>query len=189
MTIYPSLNEFKNEQPFNVQFMLERIKEWSKNLEEWKNECKTACDKKKSVVKRLHHVDVFLTSMSAVFGASAVGTSLTVIGIPVGAGLGSVSALCGISSLFVKKLFSKYKSSLKVKLNKYIEVDKEVSNFNVYLAKVLKDGEIDDVEFEKLRDIYFKVSERVNSEVKNVELKNKEMEKKMYNFLGKRVDL
>ena len=78
---------------------------------------------------------------------------------------------------------------MKRKWNRLIDVERGVVSFDVYLAKVLRDGEIDDVEFEKLKDMYFRVSQIVNSEVKNVEIKNKEVEKKINNFLGKRIDL
>ena len=184
MSVYPSLDEFKNES-YNDQFMIGRIREYKQTLVTWRNKCRDVAEKKKKTMKRLNNVDNFLQVGGFLLTSGGLAVSSSGIAVIIGGPIAGVGTLFGLGSVVSKRFIVRKRKRLKLQLEKLNFVERENLRFDVLLKKCLTDGDISGEEFEALKDIYLNVSKKVNNEVDDARVNMGELKNEVSRFLGK----
>ena len=114
---------------------------------------------------RLLHASIGASSVALASGVSSIGTSFTVVGLPISASLGVVSTVstCVVACLLL--MSKKYKKKL---LKCYELLDKittSLATFETLISLSLDDGTVIDAkEFHKLQPLYLQLMIHVRSE-------------------------
>ena len=166
--LYPRLPTVPsmNQESFNIE-MVRKYHQDIANLKEKYTEkqrkCKNACD-------RLLHASTGASSVALASGVSTIGTSVTVVGLPISASLAivrTVSTCVGACLLLTSK---KYKKKL---LKSYELLDKittSLATFKTLITLSIDDGSVIDAkEFHKLQTLYLQLM----THVRNIDRKMK----------------
>ena len=97
-------------------------------------------------------------------GASAVGSSFTVVGLPLGSALTGISILSTGASSVLTVYSKKYNKKIAKTMELLNRLTKSIGKFELLISKSLTDGfVIDSNEFSKLQSMYFEVMNNIKN--------------------------
>ena len=166
--LYPQLltAPSMNQESFNIE-MLRKYYQDIANLKEKYTEKQW---KYKNAYNRLLHASTGASSVTLVSGVSTIGTSVTVVGLPISTSLAIVSTISTCVGACLLLTSKKYKKKL---LNPYELLDKittSVATFETLISLSIDDGSaIDAKEFHKLQTLYLQLM----THVRNIDRKMK----------------
>ena len=162
LPIAPSISQ----ESFNIE-MVRKYYQDIANLKEKYTEKKR---RYKNAYNRLIHASTGASSVALASGVSAIGTSVTVVGIPISASLGVVSTISTCVSACLLLTSRKYKKKL---LKCYELLDKitiSLATFEALISLSMDDGSVIDAkEFHKLQTLYLQLM----TDVRNIDRKMK----------------
>ena len=166
--LYPQLQTAPsmNQESFNIE-MVRKYYQDIVNLKEKYTEKK---GKYKNAYNRLTHASTGASSVASASGFSTIGTSVTVVGIPISASLGVVSTVSACVCACLLLTSRKYKKKL---LKCYKLLDKmttSLATFETLISLSIDDDSVIDAkEFHKLQTLYLQLM----THVRNIDRKRK----------------
>ena len=154
--LYPQLPTVPpiSQESFNIE-MVRKYHQDTANLKEKYTEKKR---KYKNACNRLLHASTGASSVALASGVSAIGTSVTIVGLPVSASLGVVSTVSTCVGACLLLTSKKYKKKL---LKCYELLDKittSLATFETLISLSIDDGSVIDAkEFHKLQTLYLQL--------------------------------
>ena len=166
--IYPQL---PTAPPINPgSFNIEMVKKYYKDIANLKEKYTDKQRKYKNAYNRLVHASTGASSIAMLSGISTIGTSVTIVGIPISASLAIVSTVSTCVGACLLLTSKKYKRKL---LKSYELLDKittSLATFEVLISLSIDDGSVIDAkEFHKLQTLYLQMM----SHVRNIDRKMK----------------
>ena len=168
--IYPQL-PMPTAPPINPErFNIEMVKKYHQDIVNLKEKYTGKQQKYKNAYNRLLHASTGASSIAMLSGVSTIGTSVTIVGIPISASLAAVSTVSTCVGARLLLTSKKYKRKL---LKCYDLLDKITSSLATYetlISLSIDDGSVIDAkEFHKLQTLYLKLM----TEVRNIDRKMK----------------
>ena len=155
-----------NQESFNIE-MVRKYYQDIANLKEKYTEKQRKC---KNAYNRLLHASTGASSVALTSGVSTIGTSVTVVGLPIHASLGAVNTISTCVGACLLLTSKKYKKKL---LKCYELLDKittSLATFEILISLSLDDGNVIDAkEFHKLQTLYLQLM----THVRNIDRKMK----------------
>ena len=125
------------------------------------------------ILNRLTWLNACSSSLSIASGISSVAALSTLISLPVGISLGAVSLAGASVSGVATALTKKYQKKLK-KVTKLIDIiTQALAVFETGVSKALKDGKIDEEEFNMLQTLHLKVLNELADVHRKMEAENR----------------
>ena len=166
--IYPQLPTAPpiNQESFNI----EMVKKYYQDTENLKEKYTEKQRKYKNAYNRLLHASTGASAAALASGVSTIGTSVTIVGIPISASLAIVSTVSTCVGALLLLTSKKYKKKL---LKSYELLDKittSLATFEVLISLSIDDGSVIEAkEFHKLQTLYLQLM----SHVRNIDRKMK----------------
>ena len=170
--IYPQLPTTQpTAPPINQEsFNIEMVKKYYQDIANLKEKYTEKQRKYKNAYNRLLHVSTGASSIAMLSGVSTIGTSVTIVGIPISASLAIVSTVSTCIGAVLLLTSKKYKKKL---LKSYELLDKittSLATFEVLISLSIDDGSVIDAkEFHKLQTLYLQLM----AYVRNIDRKMK----------------
>ena len=166
--IYPQL---PTAPPINKEsFNIEMVKKYYQDIANLKDKYTDKQRKYKNAYNRLVHASTGASSIAMLSGVSTIGTSVTIVGIPISASLAIVSTVSTCIGAVLLLTSKKYKKKL---LKSYELLDKittSLATFEVLISLSIDDGSVIDAkEFHKLQTLYLQLM----THVRNIDRKMK----------------
>lgn len=147
---YHSSSDFAPNENTSHNFRLENVTKIQKEILDEVEHYRVVSKKYKKAGKIVHYTVFCLGGVTTAISSVAVGTSVTGIGVVVGAPLASVAAVCGVASsglMFLSKKFEK-------KINKHESIHAlavaKHSSIQNYVSEALNNNAVSDAEFKKI---------------------------------------
>ena len=151
-------------------FNIEMVKKYYQDIANLKEKYDEKQRKYKNAYNRLLHASTGASSIAMLSGITAVGTAVTVIGIPISVSLGAVSTASTCIGAVLLLTSKKYKKKL---LKSYELLDKittSLATFETLISLSIDDGSVIDAkEFHKLQTLYLQLM----THVRNIDRKMK----------------
>ena len=155
-----------NQESFNI----EMVKKYYKDIANIKEKYTDKQRKYKNAYNRLVHASTGASSIAMLSGISTIGTSVTIVGIPISASLAIVSTVSTCIGAVLLLTSKKYKKKL---LKSYELLDKittSLATFEVLISLSIDDGSVIDAkEFHNLQTLYLQLM----AYVRNIDRKMK----------------
>ena len=152
--IYPNLPSAPPENP-QVAYHLSIIQAKRQELMAKEQMFKQKYEKYTKILNRLTWLNACSSRISVATGISSVATFTTLVGLPVSISLGAASLTGVIASGIISMLTKKYQKKLK-KVTCLIDiVTRAIVVFERVISGALKDGIIDEEEFNTLQILYY----------------------------------
>ena len=152
--LYPPIPSAPPEAPPQVGYHLNVVQANRRGLKAEEAMFKKKYEKYTKILNRLTWLNACSSGISIATGISSVATFTTFIGIPVSAALGAASMTGAIASGIILMLTKKYQQKLK-KVTELIDiVTPALVAFERVVSGSLKDGVIDEEEFNMLQTLY-----------------------------------
>ena len=175
--LYPNLPSAPPENP-QVAYHLSII--WAKmqGLKNNEQMFKQKYEKYNKILNRITWLNACSSGISVATGISSVATLATFIGIPVSISLGAASMTGGIASEIISVLAKKYQKKLK-KVTKLIDiVTPALVVFERVISFALKDGIIDEEEFNTLQMLHLETLNELTGVDHRVAVENRSLGEK-----------
>ena len=166
--LYPQLPTAPsmNQESFNIE-MVRKYYEDIANLKEKYTEKKR---KYKNAYNRLIHASTGASSVALASGVSTIGTSVTVVGIPISASLCVVSTVSTCVSACLLLTSRKYKKKLLKCCELLDKITTSLTTFETLISLSIDDDSVIDAkEFHKLQTLYLQLM----THVRNIDMKMK----------------
>ena len=151
--LYPNIPSAPPEAP-QAAYHLNRVQAKRRGLINKEKMFKKKYEKYTKILNRLTWLNACSSGISVATGISSVATFATFIGLPVSISLGAASLTGAIASRIISVLTEKYQKKLK-KVTKLIDiVTPALVIFERVVSKSLKDGIIDEEEFNTLQTLH-----------------------------------
>ena len=137
-------------------------------------------EKYSKALDRLTWLNACLSGLSVVSGISSVVTCSTFIGLPMSIPLGAISLSVGSVSGIATVLTKKYQKKLSKVMKLTDIVTSALAVFKMIVSKVLKDGKIDEWEFNILQALYYKLFNNLSNVDRRMEAENRNQFEKVY---------
>ena len=132
-------------------------------------------EKYTKILNRLTWLNAFSSGISVATGISSIATFATFIGIPVSMALGAASMTGAITSGIISVLAKKYQKKLK-KVTKLIDiVTPALVVFERVISSALKNGVIDEEEFNTLQTLYLETLNELTGVNRRMEAENRSL--------------
>ena len=155
-----------NQESFNIRM----VRKYYQDIANLKEKYTEKQQKYKNAYNRLLHAYTGASSVALASGVSTIGTSVTVVGLPISASLGVVSTVSTYVGACLLLTSKKYKKKL---LKCYELLDKittSLATFETLISLSLHDGNVIDAkEFHKLQTLYLQLM----THVRNIDRKMK----------------
>ena len=166
--LYPQL---PTAPPINPEiFNIEMVKKYYQDIANLKEKYIDKQRKYKNAYNRLVHASTGASSIAMLSGISTIGTSVTIVGIPISASLAIVSTVSTCIGAVLLLTSKKYKKKL---LKSYELLDKittSLATFEVLISLSIDDGSVIDAkEFHNLQTLYLQLM----AYVRNIDRKMK----------------
>ena len=146
-----------------VAYHLSKIKDKQQELSKLEDRCKEKYKKYTKTLNCLVTLNACASGLSVASGISSVATLSTFIGLPVSIPLGAISLAGASLSGVTTELTKKYQKKLS-KVTKLTDiVTSATAVFEMSLSKVLRNGKIDEEEFNVLQTLYFKTLNKLSN--------------------------
>ena len=165
--IYPQL---PTAPPTAPSFNIEMVKKYYQDITNLKEKYTEKQRKYKNAYNRLLHASTGASTVALASGVSTIGTSVTIVGIPISASLAIVSTVSTCIGACLLLTSKKYNKKL---LKSYELLDKittSLATFEVLISLSIDDGSVIDAkEFHKLQTLYLQLM----AYVRNIDRKMK----------------
>ena len=175
--LYPNLPSSPPENP-QVAYHLSVIKAKMQGLMAKEQMFKKKYEKYTKILNQLTWLNACSSSLSVATGISSVATFATFVGIPVSISLGAASLTGAIASGIISTLTKKCQKKLK-KVTKLIDiVTRATVVFDRVISVALKDGIIDEEEFNTLQTLHLETLNELTGVDRRMEAENRSLVKK-----------
>ena len=175
--LYPNLPLAPPENP-QVAYHLSVIQAKMQGLKNKEQMFKQKYKKYNKILNRLMWLNACSSRISVATGISSVATFVTFIRIPVSAALGAAFMTGAIASGIISVLTKKYQKKLK-KVTKLIDtVTPALVVFERVISGALKDGIIDEEEFNTLQTLHLETLNELTGVDRRMEVENRSLVKK-----------
>ena len=175
--LYPNLPSTPPENP-QVAYHLSVIQAKMQGLKNKEQMFKQKYEKYNKILNRLTWLNACSSGISIATGISNVATFVTFVRLPVSAALGAASMTEVISSGIISVLTKKYQKKLK-KVTKLIDmVTPALVVFERVISGALKDGIIDEEEFNTLQMLHLETLNELMGVDRKMEVENRSLDKK-----------
>ena len=168
-TIYPILPSAPEDSSEQDKFNINVINSELEELMKLKDKFNSKYEKYNKILDRLMFVNASSSALTISSGISAIAACITLIGIPISAGLGGVALAGSISTGITTALTTKYQKKLDKVMKLYDIVTSTIAVFETSISQALNDGKIDIKEFQVLQETYYKALEKLTSTDRNME--------------------
>ena len=152
--LYPNLPPSAPPENPQVAYHLSLIQAKMQGLKNKEQIFKQNYEKYTKILNTLTWLNACSSRINVATGISSVATFVTFVGLPVSAAFGAASMIGVIASRIILVLTKKYQKKLK-KVNKLIDIITQASVvFERVISGVLKDGIIDEEEFNTLQTLH-----------------------------------
>ena len=161
--IYPQL-------PTAPSFNIEMVNKYHEDIVKIKEKYTEKQQKYKNAYNRLIHASTGASSIAMLSGVSTIGTSVTIVGIPISASLAIVSTVSTCVGACLLLTSKKYKRKLLKCYELLDKITSSLATFETLISLSIDDGSIIDAkEFHKLQTLYLQLM----SHVRNIDRKMK----------------
>ena len=155
-----------NQESFNI----EMVRKYYQDIVNLKEKYTKKQRKYKNAYNRLIHASTGESSVALASGVSAIGTSVTIVGIPISASLGVVSTVSTCVGACLLLTSRKYKKKLLKCYELSDKITTSLATFETLISLSIDDDSvIDDKEFHKLQTLYLQLM----TYVRNIDRKMK----------------
>ena len=166
--IYPQLPTAPpiNQESFNI----EMVKKYYQDIANLKEKYTDKQRKYKNVYNRLVHASTGASSIAMLSGISTIGTSVTIVGIPISASLAIVSTVSTCVGACLLLTSKKYKRKLLKCYDLLDKITTSLATYETLISLSIDDGSVIDAkEFHKLQTLYLQLM----TNVRNIDRKMK----------------
>ena len=175
--LYPNLPSAPPENP-QVAYHLSVIQAKMQGLKNKKQMFNQKYEKYNKILNRLKWLNACSTRISVATGISSVATFATFVGIPVSMALGAASLTGVIASRIISTPNKKYQKKLK-KVTRLIDIVMRATVvFDSVISAALKDGIIDEEEFNTLQTLHLETLNELAGVDCRMEAQNRSLVKK-----------
>ena len=175
--LYPNLPLAPPENP-QVAYHLSIIQAKMEGLKHKEQMFKQKYEKYTKILNRLTWLDACSSGISIATGISSVATFATFVGLPVSMALGAASMTGAIASGIISTLTKKYQKKLK-KVTRLIDiVTRATVIFDRVISGALKDGIIDEEEFNTLQTLHLETLNELTGVNCRMEVENRSLVEK-----------
>ena len=161
--LYPQL-------PTAPSFNIEMVKKYYQDIANLKEKYTDKQRKYKNVYNRLVHASTGASSIAMLSGISTIGTSVTIVGIPISASLAIVSTVSTCVGACLLLTSKKYKRKLLKCYDLLDKITTSLATYETLISLSIDDGSVIDAkEFHKLQTLYLQLM----SHVRNIDQKMK----------------
>ena len=166
--LYPKL---PTESPMNQEsFNIEMVRKYYQDIENLKGKYNGKQLKYKIAYNRLLHASTDASSVALASSISTIGTSVTIVGIPISASLAVVSTVSTCVGACLLLTSKKYKKKLLKCYDLLDKITSSLATFEVLISLSIDDGSVIDAkEFHKLQTLYLQLM----THVRNIDRKMK----------------
>ena len=180
MTDYKLYSNLPSAPPENPQvaYHLSLIQAKMQGLKNKEQIFKQKYEKYNKILNRLTWLNACSSGISVATGISSVATFATFVGLPVSAALGAASMTGAIASGIISMVTKKYQQKLK-KVTKLIDiVTPALVVFERVISGALKNGIIDEEEFNTLQMLHFETLNELTGVDRRMEAENRSLVEK-----------
>ena len=175
--LYPNLPSAPPENP-QVAYHLSVIRTKMQGLKNKDQIFKQKYEKYTKILNRLTWLNACSSGISVATGISSVATFATFVGIPVSAALGVASMTGAIASGIISTLTKKYQKKLKKVTRLTDIVTQALVVFERVISGALKNGVIDEEEFNTLQTLHFETLNELTGVDLKMESENRSLVEK-----------
>ena len=176
--LYPNLPSALPEAPPQVGYHLNIVQAKQRGLKNKEQMFKQNYEKYTKILNRLTWLNACSSGISVATGISSVATFATLIGIPVSVALGAASMIGAIASGIISVLAKKYQKKLK-KVTKLIDiVTPALVVFERVISGALKNGVIDEEEFNTLQTLHLETLNELTGVDRRVQVEDRSLVEK-----------
>ena len=162
-------------------FNIETIRKYHQDITDLKNKHSEKHRKYKSAYDKLLYASTGASSVGVISGISTIGTTFTVVGIPISASLGVVRAVSTCIGGILLLTSKKYKKKLLKCCELIDKITSSLGTVEVLISLSLNDNSvIDDKEFDKLQTLYLQVMADVRDVGRKMKFKQKKIFKELF---------
>ena len=173
--LYPNLPSAPPENPQVAYHLMKVIQAKMQGLKNKEQTFKQKYEKYTKILNRLTWLNACSSGISVATGISSVATLVTFIGIPVSPALGAASMTGAIASGIISVLTKKYQKKLK-KVTRLIDIiTPALVVFERVISGALKDGIIDEEEFNTLQTLHLKTLNELTGVDHRMEAENRSL--------------
>ena len=150
--LYPQLPTAPpiNQESFNI----EMVNKYYQDIANLKEKYTGKQQKYKNVYNRLLNSSTFASTVALASGVSTIGTSVTIVGIPISASLAAVSTVSTCVGALLLLTSKKYKKKLLKCYELLDRITTSLANFETLISLSIDDGSVIDAkEFHKLQTL------------------------------------
>ena len=166
--LYPQLPTVPsmNHESFNI----EMVRKYYQDIANLKEKYAEKQWKYRNAYNRLLHASTDASSVALVSGVSTIGTSVTVVGLPISASLATVSTVLTCVGACLLLTSKKYKKKLLKSYELLDKITSSLATFETLISLSIDDGTVIDAkEFHKLQTLYLQLM----THVRNIDRKMK----------------
>ena len=175
--LYPNLPSAPPENP-QVAYHLSVIQAKMQGLKNKEQMFKKKYEKYTKILNRLTWLNACSSGISIATGISSVATFVTFIGLPVSMALGAASLTGAIASGIISTLTKKYQKKLKKVTHLIDIVMRATVAFDRVISVALKDGKIDEEEFNTLQTLHLETLNKLTGVDCRMEAENRSLVEK-----------
>ena len=153
--LYPQL-------PTAPSFNIEMVRKYHEDIANLKEKYTEKQRKYKNAYNRLLHASTGASTVALASGVSTIGTSVTIVGIPISASLGVVSTVSTCVGACLLLTSKKYKKKLLKCYELLDKITSSLATFETLISLSIDDGSVIDAkEFHKLQTLYLQLMTEV----------------------------
>ena len=176
--LYPNLPPLAPPEDPQVAYHLSVIQVKQRGLKNKEQMFKKKYEKYTKILNRLTWLNACSSRISVATGISSVATFATFVGLPVSISLGEASLTGAIASGIISMLTKKYQKKLK-KVTRLIDIVMRATVvFERVISGALKDGIIDEEEFNTLQTLHLETSNELTGVAHRMEAENRSLVEK-----------
>ena len=175
--LYPNLPSAPPENP-QVAYHLSVIQAKMQGMKNKEQMFKQKYEKDNKILNRLTWLNACSSRISIATGISSVATFATFVGLPVSMALGAASLTGAIASGIISTLTKKYQKKLKKVTHLIDVVTPALVVFNRVISGALKNGAIDDKEFNMIQTLHFEALNKLMGVDRRMEAENRSLVEK-----------
>ena len=151
-------------------FNIEMVRKYYQDTANLKKKYTEKQRKYKNAYNRLLHASTIASSVALASGVSTIGTSVTIVGLPISASMGVVSTVSTCASACLLLTSKKYKKKLLKCYGPLDKITSSLATFETLRSLSIDDGTVIDAkEFHKLQTLYLQFM----AHVRNIDRKMK----------------
>ena len=176
--LYPNLPPSVPPEDPQVAYHLSIIQAKQRGLKNKEQMFKKKYEKYTKILNRLTWLNACSSGISVATGISSVATFATFVGLPVSMALGAASLIGAIPSGIISTLTKKYQKKLK-KVTRLIDIVMRATVvFDRVISVALKDGIIDEEEFNTLQTLHLETLNELTGVNRRMEAENRSLVEK-----------